>query len=49
MRGVQDAPARLLCGFDLEAQVPDDPMLRQIDRFRDVGVARAIEASHQPS
>jgi len=37
MMGVQKAPARLFYDFDVEAHVPADHMLREIDRFLDVG------------
>ncbi|MBS9717551.1 hypothetical protein J4E70_11395 [Pseudohalocynthiibacter aestuariivivens] len=36
MMGPQLTPARLFYGFDLEAHVPDDHTLRQIDYFLDV-------------
>lgn len=42
MMGVLEAPARLFYDFDLEAQVPTDHMLRQIDRFLDVGAVREV-------
>ena len=38
--GVQKAPARLFYDFDVEAHVPADHMLREIDRFLDVGTIR---------
>lgn len=38
MMGVLEAPARLFCDFDLEAQVPANHMLRQFDCFFDAGV-----------
>lgn len=44
--GVLEAPARLFYDFDLEAQVPADHMLRQIDRFLDVGVVHEALQSH---
>jgi transposase len=46
MMGVLEAPARLFYDFDLEAQVPADHMLRQIDRFLDVGVVHEALQSH---
>lgn len=46
MMGVWDAPARLFYDFDLEAQVPTDHMLRQIDRFLDVGAVREVLKPH---
>ena len=44
--GVLEAPARLFYDFDLEAQVPADHMLRQIDRFLDVGAVREVLKPH---
>ena len=41
MMGVQEAPARLLYDFDLDAHVPANHILRQIDRFLDVDIVRA--------
>ena len=41
MMGVQEAPARLIYDFDLDAHVPANHMLRQIDRFLDVDIVRA--------
>ena len=40
MMGVQEAPARLFYDFDMEAHVPSDHMLREIDRFLDVDTIR---------
>lgn len=40
MMGTQEAPARLFYDFDVEAHVPADHMLREIDRFLDVGTIR---------
>lgn len=39
MMGVQKAPARLFYDFDVEVHVPVDHMLREIDRFLDVGLS----------
>lgn len=36
MMGTQSAPAQLFYDFDLERHVPDNHMLREIDRFLDV-------------
>ena len=36
MMGTQLAPARLFYDFDFESHVPDDHLLRQIDRFLDL-------------
>jgi len=36
MMGTQSAPAQLFYDFDLEHHVPDNHMLREIDRFLDV-------------
>ena len=36
MMGTQSAPAQLFYDFDLECHVPDNHMLREIDRFLDV-------------
>ena len=41
MMGVQEAPARLFYDFDLDAHVPANHILRQIDRFLDVDIVRA--------
>ncbi len=46
MMGVLEAPARLFYDFDLEAQVPANHMLRQIDCFLDVGVVHEALQSH---
>lgn len=40
MMGVQEAPARLFYDFDMEAHVPSDHILREIDRFLDVATIR---------
>ena len=40
MMGTQEASARLFYDFDMEAHVPSDHMLREIDRFLDVGTIR---------
>lgn len=40
MMGIQEAPALLFYDFDMEAHVPSDHMLREIDRFLDVGTIR---------
>ncbi len=40
MMGTQEAPARLFYDFDLEAHVPANHLLREIDRFLDVGTIR---------
>ena len=40
MMGVQEAPARLFYDFGLEGHVPVNHILRQIDRFLDVGAIR---------
>ncbi len=34
--GTQSAPAQLFYDFDLECHVPDNHMLREIDRFLDI-------------
>lgn len=36
MMGTQSAPAQLFYDFDLECHVPDNHMLREIDRFLDI-------------
>jgi len=41
MMGVQEAPARLFYDFDLDAHVPANHILRQIDRFLDVYIVHA--------
>ena len=41
MMGGQTAPATLFHGFDLEAHVPGDHLLRQVDRFLDMDRMRA--------
>ena len=48
--GTQSAPAQLFYNFDLEEHVPANHMLREIDRFLDVG-GDAVEAAPvlQPS
>ncbi|WP_227272643.1 transposase, partial [Roseobacter weihaiensis] len=46
MMGVQEAPARLFYDFDLEAHVPADHLLREIDRFLDVCTIRQQLAPH---
>lgn len=46
MMGVQEAPARLFYDFDLEAHVPADHLLREIDQFLDVGTVRQQIAPH---
>jgi len=46
MMGVLEAPGRLFYDFDLEAQVPENHMLRQIDRFLDVGAVREALKPH---
>jgi transposase len=38
--GRQSAPAKLFYDFDLECHVPDDHILRQVDRFLDLGDIR---------
>lgn len=40
MMGVQEAPALLFYDFDMESHVPADHMLREIDRFLEVGTIR---------
>ena len=39
--GTQSAPAQLFYDFDLECHVPDNHMLREIDRFLDIDGMRA--------
>ena len=46
MMGTQEAPARLFYDFDLEAQVPADHLLRQIDHFLDVRTLRELLSPH---
>ena len=46
MMGTQEAPARLFYDFDLEAHVPANHMLRQIDCFFDVNVVREALRPH---
>ncbi len=46
MMGTQEAPARLFYDFNLEAHVPADHILREIDRFLDVGTIRQQLARH---
>jgi len=41
MMGTQSAPAQLFYDFDLECHVPDNHMLREIDRFLDIDGMRA--------
>ena len=41
MMGTQSVPAQLFYDFDFEAHVPDDHLLRQIDRFLDMDGMRA--------
>jgi transposase len=40
MMGRQSAPAKRFYDFDLECHVPDDHLLRQVDRFLDLGDIR---------
>tara|TARA_R110002073_G_scaffold201726_1_gene360932 strand:- start:983 stop:1207 length:225 start_codon:yes stop_codon:yes gene_type:complete len=40
MMGMQSAPARLFCDFDLADHVPHDHLLRSIDRFVDLSGIR---------
>ena len=40
MMGTQEAPALLFYDFDMEAHVPSDHLLREIDRFLDVDTIR---------
>ena len=40
MMGRQTAPAKLFYDFDLETHVPGDRLLRQVDRFLDMGELR---------
>jgi len=40
MMGTQSAPERLFYDFCLEDHVPDDRLLRRIDRFIDLSDAR---------
>lgn len=40
MMGCQNAPATLFYDFDLEAHVPSDHLLREIDRFLDMATVR---------
>lgn len=46
MMGVQEAPARLFYDFDMEAHVPTNHILREIDRFLDVGTIRQQLTPH---
>lgn len=46
MLGVQEAPAQLFYDFDLEAHVPADHILREIDRFLDVSNIHQQLAPH---
>ncbi|WP_227271263.1 transposase, partial [Roseobacter weihaiensis] len=46
MMGVEEAPARLFYDFDLEAHVPADHLLREIDRFLDVDTIRQRLGPH---
>ena len=46
MMGIQEAPARLFYDFDLEAHVPADHLLRQIDHFLDVRAVREALKPH---
>ncbi len=46
MRGVLEAPVRLFYDLYLEAQIPGNHMLCQIDRFLDVGTMRAALKPH---
>jgi len=48
MIGVLEAPARLFYDFDLEAQVPANHMLRQIDDFPDVRGTRSVAVPLRP-
>ena len=41
MMGRQTAPAKLFYDFDIESHVPADHLLRQVDRFLDLGDIRA--------
>jgi transposase len=48
MMGTQAAPERLFYDFCLEDHVPDDHLLRCIDRFLDLGdVSSPIQSSRQ--
>ena len=46
MMGTQEAPRQLFYDFDLEAHVPADHMLRQIDHFLDVDTVREKLKGH---
>lgn len=46
MMGVQEAPARLFYDFDLEAHVPANHLLREIDRFLDLCAIRQQLSPH---
>lgn len=46
MIGVQETPAQLFYDFDLEAHVPANHILREIDRFLDVSIIRPQLAAH---
>ena len=46
MMGVQDAPERLFYDLDLEAHVPGNHILREIDRFLEVGSIRQQLTPH---
>ncbi len=46
MMGTQEASALLFYDFDMEAHVPSDHMLREIDRFLDVGTIRQQLKQH---
>lgn len=46
MMGTQEAATQLFYDFDLEAHVPVDHMLRQIDHFLDVDAVREKLQAH---
>ena len=46
MMGTQAAPARLFYDFSIDDHVPADHLLRQIDRFLDLGSVRQVLAGH---
>jgi transposase len=47
MMGMQTAPAQLFYDFCLDDHVPDDHLLRRIDRFLDLEKVRTAEAALQ--
>src|SRR6478752_4476026 len=48
MMGMQTAPAQLFYDFCLDDHVPDDHLLRRIDRFLDLEKVRSLAFRREP-